>query len=106
MKPIHIIMGMGATAIIGVGAWYYYMSAKSPYKEAKQRGLPPGIAKKKADAPKPEPKKPEPKKAPEPRNVPTGVPTGAPTGAAPAAAPAPAVAPAAAPDKKAADPKP
>lgn len=40
MKAIHVVMGVGVTLIIAVGAWYFHMANKAGYAEAKQRGLP------------------------------------------------------------------
>jgi hypothetical protein len=69
MKPMHIILGLGVSAMIALGAWYYHMVNEAPFKAAKHRGLPPGLAGTATpkDAPKAAPDTPkvDPKAAPE-----------------------------------------
>lgn len=43
MKPINIILGIGALAVAGLGGWYMYMQSQPLYQKAAQRGLDPAL---------------------------------------------------------------
>lgn len=45
MKPIHIIAGLGATAIIGLVAWMMYLNSAPLSGQAARRGLQPEMLK-------------------------------------------------------------
>ncbi len=59
MKPIHVIAGLGATAIVALAGWYMYMSSTPTYERTYERGLPPAVAGSKAPAAEAAPAEPE-----------------------------------------------
>jgi hypothetical protein len=51
MKPINIILGIGALAVAGLGGWYMYMQSQPLYQKAAQRGLDPALFPPSAESP-------------------------------------------------------
>jgi hypothetical protein len=76
MKPINIIVGIGALAVAGLGGWYMYMQSQPLYQKAAQRGLDPALFPPTAASSAPAPVEP------------SAAPTAAPTAAAASVAPA------------------
>jgi len=58
MKPIHIIAGLGATAIIGLLAVMMYLNSAPLERQTGQRGLSPELTKSVQQPAKPAPKAP------------------------------------------------
>jgi hypothetical protein len=85
MKPINIIVGLGALAVAGMGGWYMYMQSQPLYQKSAQRGLDPALFPQAPPSTAPAPTEPPPSTAPAPTEPPPPVsaPAAPSTGAAP-----------------------
>ncbi len=48
MKPVNIVVIVGALTVAGLGAWYMYMQSSPQYQKSAQRGLDPVLFPEKA----------------------------------------------------------